>query len=99
MAMCANGMETSQGMCSGTGTGTCNAGMSTSCGAYMCNAGGTACLTNCMTNGDADCAMGNYCQTSNHTCVATLGPGMTCTAPDQCTSKMCSPSEGGMICM
>jgi hypothetical protein len=79
---CAAGMYTPPRQCDGKGA--CGpAGAAVSCGLYPCEGG--RCKMTC--TGNAECAMGNYCEAG--TCIAKKGSGQSCRDVAECMSGNC----------
>jgi hypothetical protein len=82
-AGCSAGQQSTASLCDGVGN--CVPGSTTSCSPYVC--GGSTCLTDCTSNGNADCATGFYCDGTN--CQPTKMNGTGCNGPSECTSGNC----------
>jgi hypothetical protein len=78
--------EIVSGLCDGVGS--CVPGAPSPCAPYQCNSGGTACLPDCVANGDADCYGAAYCDAAHH-CVAQKADGLPCVGSNECGNGHC----------
>ncbi len=79
---CADGVQTSEALCSGLGV-TCPDSTQSSCGGYTC--GAHSCLTECVQ--DEDCATGRHCDSG--VCAPLAGAGSECETSASCASGFC----------
>ncbi len=83
-ASCNAGQQTTASECNGSGS--CIAGTTSSCGGYVC--GPSACLTDCLNAGDADCDSTHWCD-GGGVCQSKKAVGQTCTLSKECTGNQC----------